>query len=141
MKDLVRKEDSLLDYVPPILEKGIVAGDSELEEASPEIATLPGVGIWVVSLGAIRSTYCLHIVGSCYRKPTVYFKRWTVVLDPVPIASYRKACQKCIARGYPIVTPDRQEIVEANLDESMPAEVAGSDESSSSSDSSASADN
>jgi hypothetical protein len=59
-----------------------------------------------------------------------------VVHDPVPSSSYRKACQKCFPRGYPIVTPELQEVVEANLDESMPAEVAGSDESSSSSDSS-----
>ena len=110
--------------------------DSEPGGEVPSNTMVPGLGTWIVSTGAARGTFCLHVVGRCYRKPTVHFKYWQVVQDPVPAASYRKVCQKCFPRGYPIVSAHPPEVVEATMDDSMPAEVAGSDESSSSSDSS-----
>ena len=139
IQKVVWKEDNMLDAIPPTLEKGIsdiMEDDSEPEVVTPANTAVPGVGTWIVSLGASHSTYCLHIVGNCYRLPTVHFKHWQVVQDPVPTASYRRTCQKCFPRGYPIISPDLPEAVEATMDLEMPDEVAGSDESSSSSDSS-----
>jgi hypothetical protein len=141
MEDLVWKEDNLLDYTPQFMGKSSIEEDSDPEEATSSTAAMPGIGAWIVSLGMSHRTCCLHIVGSCYRKPTIHFKKWTVVHDPVPSSLYRKACQKCFPRGYPLVTPELQEVVEATIDESMPAEIAGSDESSSSSGSSSNSDN
>jgi hypothetical protein len=83
---------------------------------------LPALGEWVITTGAMSRQGCLHVVGNCFRLPSVHYKKWRVVLDPVGSSEFRSACRSCFPRGYPIATGSAQNEGDEELEDDMPRE-------------------
>ncbi len=95
--------------------------ESHESELETEVIDLPVGGDWVITTGA-QSRKCLHVVGNCFRVPSIHYKKWCIVHDPVDDTMFRSACRSCFPRGYPLVTVPETDLVEEGLEEDMPHE-------------------
>lgn len=104
----------------------------KLVESSEEEGVSGGpptkIGDWVVS---VTRTHCLHIIGKCFRVPGKHYIKWAVVEDPVPKDKYRKSCNVCFPKGYPLVNVISDETILGDLAEGMPGVLEEEDETSS----------
>ena len=103
------------------------AKDPRKDETSEEeelvvLTSIPGPGVWVISES--RDSKCLHITGQYHRKPGIHYYKWTETKPGVKQECFKKACKVCFRLGYPLYSAEEPELVEENLAEGMPHEVA-----------------
>jgi hypothetical protein len=103
---------------PPQTDEGEASQISEEETMTEKT---PVFGIWIITTG-VRSRRCLHIVGNCFRIPSVHYKKWCVVEDPVSVSMFRSACRSCFPRGYPLTSAPSQAQDGNELEVNMPGE-------------------